>query len=133
MRTTRERVSSQCVCSDPHAGHAPNVSLAVTLAASASAIVWRAATTTVCSNPMTIVSFAAMFTGLGLANAESDEAGALLVFGVFLGSSAWWLVLTTMVRTARNRLTELVLRWVNIVAGSVNVTFGFLAIGSSII
>src|SRR6266851_4616035 len=46
------------------------------------------------SNPMTILSFGAIFAGLGLGSlAASSTAEALeLVLGVFGGSAAWWLV-----------------------------------------
>src|SRR5512142_2363186 len=41
------------------------------------------------TNPMTILSFAAIFAGLGLANTNGDYASAvILVLGVFLGSAS---------------------------------------------
>jgi threonine/homoserine/homoserine lactone efflux protein len=44
------------------------------------------------TNPLTILSFAAIFAGLGLATATGSYSAALiLVLGVFLGSAAWWL------------------------------------------
>jgi threonine/homoserine/homoserine lactone efflux protein len=85
------------------------------------------------TNPLTIVSFAAMFAGLGLANAESYGAGGMLVLGVFLGSLVWWLVLTTIVSVARERLTETILRRVNAVAGGAIAVFGVLAVVSAVV
>jgi threonine/homoserine/homoserine lactone efflux protein len=84
------------------------------------------------TNPMTIVAFAVMFAGLGLAEAGSYGGSSLLVLGVFLGSAGWWLVLTTVVRAARDRLTETALAWINLVAGVVILAFGIVAVGSAI-
>lgn len=42
------------------------------------------------ANPATILSFLAIFAGLGAAAAAAPMS---LVFGVFAGSAAWWLVL----------------------------------------
>ena len=69
------------------------------------------------SNPMTIMSFAAIFAGLG-------ASGADLVAGVFGGSAAWWLVLATVVCRLRARLTHRWLRWINITSGLLIVSFG---------
>ncbi|MBR0565128.1 LysE family transporter [Azoarcus sp. L1K30] len=44
------------------------------------------------SNPMTILSFAAIFAGLGIAEGDRGD-GVLLVVGVFLGSALWWSML----------------------------------------
>ena len=46
------------------------------------------------TNPMTILSFVAIFAGLGLASTGGNYASAgVLVFGVFIGSALWWLIL----------------------------------------
>lgn len=84
------------------------------------------------TNPLTILSFAALFAGLGLGNAASYGASALLVLGVFLGSLGWWIFLTTAVRAVRNRLTGTVLTWINAISGAIITAFGALAITSAI-
>jgi len=83
------------------------------------------------TNPTTILSFAAIFAGLG-AGAGSHAAGgaALLVLGVFLGSALWWIVLTHLVSSLRTRTTASHLRWVNRVSGGILVGFGLLAFTS---
>ena len=53
------------------------------------------------ANPMTMVSFAAVFAGLGVAGAASYAAGATLVAGVFAGSALWWLLLSGICGRAR--------------------------------
>jgi threonine/homoserine/homoserine lactone efflux protein len=83
------------------------------------------------TNPMTILSFAAVFAGLGLGGRATDYAGAaLLVLGVFLGSALWWLLLSGGVGLFRERLTHEHLRWVNRVSGIVIAAFGLLALVS---
>ena len=83
------------------------------------------------TNPTTILSFVAVFAGLGLAEMEGDRAPALLlVIGVFLGSAFWWLVLSGTVSLLRGKLTPNRLRWVNWISGTILVGFGLLALGS---
>ena len=79
------------------------------------------------TNPMTILSFAAIFAGFGLGGGGLVDAG-LLTVGVFLGSSLWWVVLTTVVGGLRSRLTPAVLAWINRLSGAVLLGFGLLAI-----
>jgi threonine/homoserine/homoserine lactone efflux protein len=84
------------------------------------------------TNPMTILSFAALFVGLGVTG--GDAAGAtLLTLGVFAGSAAWWVVLVAAVGAFRSRLTPTGLRRVNIVSGLVIGAFGIVAIASAVL
>ena len=70
------------------------------------------------SNPMTILSFAAVFAGLGLGTAQRDfVSAALLVLGVFTGSGLWWLTLSTGVGLLRTRVGPGLLVWVNRASG----------------
>jgi threonine/homoserine/homoserine lactone efflux protein len=80
------------------------------------------------TNPMTILSFAGIFAGLGLAGRGPAEA-SLLTLGVFLGSSLWWIGLTAAVAKLRSRLTPAVLAWINRISGVVLLGFGGVAIG----
>jgi putative LysE/RhtB family amino acid efflux pump len=82
------------------------------------------------ANPATILSFAAMFAGLGLA-ADTDVAGAALVVGgVFAGSLAWWTLLAGGVSLARKRLPEGFAAWTARASGMVLIGFGLYALGS---
>src|SRR4029077_9048076 len=83
------------------------------------------------TNPMTILSFAGIFAGLGLTGGSPLEA-ALLTLGVFLGSGTWWVGLTFVVSRLRTRLTMNVLRWVNRLSGAVLLAFGVAAIALAI-
>ena len=81
------------------------------------------------SNPLTIISFAAIFSGLGLAGAGGDYvAAAALVSGVFSGSTLWWVILSTAVSSFRKRLEQGAMRWVDRVSGTVILAFGSVAI-----
>jgi threonine/homoserine/homoserine lactone efflux protein len=81
------------------------------------------------TNPMTILSFAAIFAGLGLANTEAGygAAGALIV-GVFMGSALWWLMLSGGVGLVREKFDLHALQWVNRISGLVVTGFGVVAL-----
>jgi threonine/homoserine/homoserine lactone efflux protein len=80
------------------------------------------------TNPMTIISFAAVFAGLGVGSATGDYGAAtLMVLGVFAGSAAWWFVLSGGVSLIRSKFTLRTLGWVNKAAGVVILGFGVLA------
>lgn len=65
------------------------------------------------TNPLTILSFAAIFAGLGLTAGASPMQGMALVVGVFIGSMLWWILLSSGVALIRHRLSPSVMRWVN--------------------
>jgi threonine/homoserine/homoserine lactone efflux protein len=84
------------------------------------------------TNPMTILSFAALFVGLGVTG--GDAAGAtLLTLGVLTGSALWWVVLTTAVGALRSRLTTGGLRRVNVASGLLIGAFAMVAIASALL
>lgn len=81
------------------------------------------------TNPMTILSFAAIFAGLGVASASGNYASAaVLVLGVFIGSALWWLTLSGVVSVFRARFNPRGLRWVNRISGVIITGFGLLAL-----
>ena len=81
------------------------------------------------TNPMTILSFVAIFAGLGLAGSSANYlSAAILVLGVFLGSALWWLLLSTAVGVFRAKLTPSRLRWVNRISGVIISSYGLLAL-----
>ena len=80
------------------------------------------------ANPMTILSFAAIFAGLGVGSASGNYVFAgLLVSGVFMGSALWWLILSGTVGMLRTRFNPNGLRWVNRISGIIITGFGLLA------
>lgn len=82
------------------------------------------------ANPMTILSFAALFAGLGLASRTGAGAAGLVVAGVFLGSMVWWCVLSAGVALARHRLREGFAIQVSRLSGIILIAFGLWAAGS---
>jgi threonine/homoserine/homoserine lactone efflux protein len=80
------------------------------------------------TNPMTILSFAAIFAGtMFLGNTSSP---IVLVAGVFAGSATWWLALSFGVGLMRDRLNQNLMMWINRVSGLIIVTFGIIALVS---
>src|SRR5262245_4848251 len=79
------------------------------------------------TNPMTILSFAAAFAGLGIVAGSGAEA-ALLTIGVWAGSALWWVILTAVVAALRTRVTLRALTWINWATGVLIFGFGVLAI-----
>ena len=83
------------------------------------------------TNPMTILSFAAIFVGIGLGSAVADYGSAtLLVFSVFAGSALWWLMLSGTVGLLRKKVSLSVLKWINRVSGAIITGFGVLILVS---
>jgi putative LysE/RhtB family amino acid efflux pump len=69
------------------------------------------------SNPLTIVSFLAVFASLGVAASGAPGAAATVVAGVFLGSLAWQWGLVALAGLARRWLDAGLLVWVNRASG----------------
>ena len=81
------------------------------------------------SNPMTIISFAAIFTGLGLARTSGNYVSAgVLVLGVFIGSAMWWIILSGVVGIFREKFNSRGLLWVNRISGAIITGFGLFAL-----
>jgi len=78
------------------------------------------------SNPMTILSFAAIFAGIG-------EGSLELVVGVLLGSGVWWLMLAGAASRLRTRFTPRRLRLVNVASGVLIVAFGTQSIAAAVL
>ena len=85
------------------------------------------------TNPLTILSFAAIFAGLGLAGTRGNYGSAgVLVLGVFIGSAVWWLILSCGVGMFRGRFDPHWLQWVNRISGVIITGFGLFALLSAI-
>ncbi len=84
------------------------------------------------SNPLTILSFTAIFAGLGAASVQTQDyfAAGLMVLGIFSGSVFWWFLLTYLASLFKNRITQSTMKWINRIAGLVIIIFGILALVS---
>ena len=81
------------------------------------------------TNPMTIMSFAAVFAGLGIGEASGNYWLAfIMVSGVFAGSALWWLILAGIANFFRTRFDLRKLIIVNRFSGCLIIGFGILSI-----
>ena len=81
------------------------------------------------TNPTTILSFVAIFAGIGVGGGQNSPLAALLVVGgVFLGSASWWFFLTGGISLLREKFTSRWLLWINRLSGCVIALFGLLAL-----
>jgi hypothetical protein len=85
------------------------------------------------ANPETIIAYAGMFAGAGLAVSGGGWGiSAASVAGVFCGSMGWWLVLVTPVGGVREHVGERVLTWVTRMSGAAIAVFGVLAMWAGV-
>ncbi|MBV8281958.1 MAG: LysE family transporter [Candidatus Eremiobacteraeota bacterium] len=82
------------------------------------------------ANPLTILSFVAVFAGFGLVATPSYLAAATLVSGVFVGSGLWWLFLSALAASMRKRVRSGWMRAVNRASGAAIVGFGLYALST---
>ena len=83
------------------------------------------------TNPLTIISFAAVFAGLGLGTSPGHYLSAgFLVSGVFLGSVLWWFLLSGGIGLFRVNFSLAGLQWVNRFSGVMIAFLGLNALGS---
>ena len=85
------------------------------------------------TNPMTILSFVAIFAGLGLGIGTSGgyRAAGLMVAGVFTGSALWWLLLSGGAAMFQSRLSATWMQSINRVSGAIIFMFGTYAFSAS--
>jgi threonine/homoserine/homoserine lactone efflux protein len=81
------------------------------------------------TNPMTILSLAAVFAGFGITGTRGSVlSAAVLVLGVFLGSVLWWLFLVGVFSVFKRRFKRHELQWINRIAGVIIAGSGVLAL-----
>lgn len=81
------------------------------------------------TNPMTIISFTAVFASLGIVTAhKSFVYSSFLVLGVFLGSALWWLLLCYLVDFFGNKSDEKLVALTNKLSGIIVLSFGLWAV-----
>ena len=84
------------------------------------------------TNPMTILSFVAVFAALGVANSSNDYVSAsFTVIGVFLGSALWWLILSSVAGWLRGKLNRTAILWIGRLSAVIIIGFGIVGIVSS--
>ncbi|MBS0628331.1 MAG: LysE family transporter, partial [Verrucomicrobia bacterium] len=82
------------------------------------------------TNPMTVLSFLAVFAGSGLSSTGSYADSIALVFGVFVGSAFWWFLLSEGVTFFRRKISQNIMTWINRVAGLIIIGFSIFSLRS---
>jgi threonine/homoserine/homoserine lactone efflux protein len=86
------------------------------------------------SNPLIILSFMAVFAGLGLTDENTNYlAASLLVAGVFVGSIAWWIFLTSFLRIFHTKVNQKTIALINKYSGILIAGCGLLIMISLLI
>lgn len=81
------------------------------------------------TNPMTLLSFTAVFAAMGLGGVGTHRWDAgWLVAGVFFGSMTWWIILSSASSIFNTRLRPAAMGWINRISGTILVGFGLVAI-----
>ena len=83
------------------------------------------------TNPMTILSFVAVFAGFGLGSSPNYLAAGVLVTGVFIGSALWWLLLSSGVGLFQSRIGSGWMRVINRLSGCIIFAFGIYSLSTS--
>lgn len=82
-------------------------------------------------NPATILSFVAIFAGIGFINTGGNPVSAVsLVSGVFLGSALWWVFLAFLAIDLQKRLGPRFTSLVNFISAAIIGLFGLVALAS---
>jgi len=77
------------------------------------------------TSPVTILAFVGIFAGLGLGATPGSTFTTLrLVLGVFVGSAAWWLILSSSASLLGRKLQSGGLRTLNLISGTIILAFG---------
>jgi threonine/homoserine/homoserine lactone efflux protein len=76
------------------------------------------------ANPMTVLAFLGIFTGLGVTSAPGGLGAFALVLGVFLGSAIWWVLLSFTASALGRHLEQGGLRTLNLASGLIISAFG---------
>lgn len=79
------------------------------------------------SNPITILFFIALFSGLGLHIEDSYFSIFTFIIGVLLGSAAWWLILSSITSVIRHKINEKTISVINKIAGTALIVLAVLA------
>ena len=86
------------------------------------------------TNPVTFLSIAAIFAGLGIPKMYGTHTPIIaLVFGLFIGSTLWWLLVSHSIHFFHGKLPHHGLKWVNATSGLLIVGFGLVILLSLLI
>ncbi len=111
----------------PRAGETPEVSRLSTARLSK---VMLATFAIAVLNPPTITACLGIFTSFAVdLHTAGTRQAFVLVLGIFLGSTAWWLILSSLAHTLGRRLKSGGLRIIDLSAGALIIAFGLWQLG----
>ncbi|NKB21296.1 MAG: LysE family translocator [Alphaproteobacteria bacterium] len=85
------------------------------------------------TNPITLIAFGVIFTSIGVATAgDRYEWAEALIAGVFVGSAAWWAMLSGLAAICRRWIGELSLIWITRISAFVILASGVLILIAAI-
>ncbi len=80
------------------------------------------------TNPLTFFTYFGVFAGFGMADTKGNHFHAfLLILGIFVGASVWWVLLTEGSLLFRNKLSGRSMGLFNRIAGIIIIGFGVAA------
>lgn len=86
------------------------------------------------TNPITILAFLGLFAYIGIKQMPESFVGAsVIVAGVFVGSAAWWIGITTLISLFRRSVTPRLMVWINRVSGVILGASGLALVGKVLI
>ena len=81
------------------------------------------------ANPLTLLAFGAILSGLGVGVGADYSDAFTLVVAVFIGSAAWWLLLSGGISLIFKKVVDARrLLWINRIAGAAILGFGILSL-----
>ena len=80
------------------------------------------------SNPITVLFFIALFSGLGLNINHKDYFSIFgFILSVLVGSATWWVILCTATGIVRHKISDKTINIINRVSGTAIMIFGVIA------
>jgi threonine/homoserine/homoserine lactone efflux protein len=80
------------------------------------------------TNPTTIITFLAIFAGVGLGIGKNYVNATLIVTGVFIGSAAWWFILAHLANLWKRRINRRQMEWINRISAGLILLLAVLVI-----
>ncbi len=82
------------------------------------------------SNPLSVFVFIAIFSGYSIVLQLSQLGEAFMIIaGIFIGSSIWWMVLTGLANLFRHKFTIDLLKWANRIIGIAIIVLALILFG----
>ncbi len=85
------------------------------------------------TNPMTILTYIAIFSSMAITTDGSNLSGLVLISAILTGSFAWWVFLCGLVSMIRHRLPAKTMCWINIGSGVILIAFGLYTTGMQVL